>query len=546
MPLSPTLLGRSLRTRPTLAAVVAGALATSLLGGCGQAPDLRFTASGLQDAAGAQGGTFVAHVPHGVDAAHAEVLVAPAGAPSRTDSQVLASTADSAGRRASLTGLKDGRYDVWLRWGPHRDEQSSSPAVVDVDRTPPTVSLDPLQPTSLRGELTVTGRTEPRTRLRVEGAPLASGQDGDLVAGPDGRFQVRLGRVPTYVAVVATDPAGNEARMRQPVVVHHPGMRAVHMTALAWTSKALRDPVLSLALHGLIDTVELDIKDEGGDIGYDSQVPLARAIGASHPYYDVHAVVAQLHAMRVRVVGRLVVFRDPRLGAWAWTHGRRDHLVQKTDGTAWGGTYGAFNFTNPFNPEVRAYNQAVAVEAARLGFDDVLFDYIRRPDGKLEQMRFPGATTTPEQAITSFMASSYEAVRAEGAYLGASVFGIAVNRPHSVAQVIPDMSKFADYISPMVYPSHWGPGEYGVAQPNSQPYLIVQRSLADYARAAKGGHAVIIPWLQDFSLGVHYGPAQVEAQIWAAKANGITSFLLWNAGARYQAAALVPTKPKTP
>jgi hypothetical protein len=138
------------------------------------------------------------------------------------------------------------------------------------------------------------------------------------------------------------------------------------------------------------------------------------------------------------------------------------------------------------------------------------------------------------------MRETREAVRAEGAFLGASVYGIAATRPTEIAQDIPTMAESADYIAPMVYPSHWGPGEYGVANPNRSPYPIVRRSLADFQRLVRGSDTQIMPWLQDFSLGVTYGPAQVRAQIRAAEDAGIDSFLLWNAAARYTRAALPP------
>ena len=79
------------------------------------------------------------------------------------------------------------------------------------------------------------------------------------------------------------------------------------------------------------------------------------------------------------------------------------------------------------------------------------------------------------------------------------------------------MAEHLDYVSAMVYPSHWAPGEYGVANPNAQPYDIVQRSLEDFQKDVRGTGARVVPWLQDFSLGVHYGPAQVGAEIQAAQ-----------------------------
>src|SRR5690606_20874470 len=103
----------------------------------------------------------------------------------------------------------------------------------------------------------------------------------------------------------------------------------------------------------------------------------------------------QLHAAGIRVVGRIVAFRDPVLGAASWRDGHRDRLVQTASGGAYTGGYGQYAFTNFANPEVRAYNIALAEEAAALGFDEILYDYVRRPDGAISGMHFEGLTTSP-------------------------------------------------------------------------------------------------------------------------------------------------------
>jgi hypothetical protein len=384
---------------------------------------------------------------------------------------------------------------------------------------------------SLRGAFQVKGSVAGASTVTVNGTAAKLSGKG---------FSVELPAPPVTVEVVATDKVGNIVRDEVPVLVRHPGMRAVHLTALGWTARSLREPILALARQGRIDAIELDIKDEDGLIGYDSQVPLARRLHAAKGYYDARKVLDQLHAMHVRVVGRIVAFRDPKLGQWAWRNGHRDWVTQTRDGKAYGGHYGNYAFTNPFQTGVRQYNIDLATEAAKLGFDDILYDYVRRPDGKLSGFRFVGRTGTPEQAIVGFVKDSREAVRAEGAFLGASVYGIAATRPTEIAQDIPGMVQYADFIAPMVYPSHWARGEYNVSNPNAQPYQIVKRSLADFARISKGTNSQIMPWLQDFSLGVKYGVPEVAAQIRAAHENGMDSFILWNASARYHGGALPP------
>ncbi|MGZ3144528.1 putative glycoside hydrolase [Lentzea chajnantorensis] len=400
-----------------------------------------------------------------------------------------------------------------------------------VDSAPPVLTVDSEAVTDLRKPVEVKGRAEGASALSVDGKPVELGDGGS--------FAVTLPTAAT-ARFEARDVAGNVAKQEFAVKTRHPGMRAVHMSAAGWSAEVLREPVLQMIKERRIDTVQLDIKDESGEIGYRSQVPLAGEIGATRDYYDAKATVDELHRLGVRVVGRLVAFRDPVLAKASWESGKRDRVIQSSAGTPWAGSYGQYSFTNFANPDVVAYNVELAEEAARLGFDDILYDYIRKPEGALEQMRLPGLEGSPEDAIVDFLTQSRKAVRAHGTFVGVSVFGIAATRPGAVAQDIPRMAEYADYVAPMVYPSHWGPGEYGVSRPDSEPYEITNRSVADFLKKVEGTGSEIIPWLQAFSMGVSYGPKEVRAQIDASKAAGAPSFLLWDPACRYDPAALEP------
>jgi hypothetical protein len=270
-------------------------------------------------------------------------------------------------------------------------------------------------------------------------------------------------------------------------------------------------------------------------VGYDTEVPLARKIGASAGIYDLAEAVRELHDRGVHVVGRLVAFRDPVLAGASWESGDRDLVLQTPDGKPYAG-YGGF--TNFAHPKVRRYNIDIAKEAAAAGVDAILYDYVRRPDGSLDQLVIPGLRVSPEKAITRFVALSRRRLRPYGVEHGASVYGIAATRPTEIGQDIPAIARHVDYVAPMVYPSHWAPGEYGVANPDGQPYEIVRRSLEDFTAAVEGTGARVVPWLQDFSLGVTYGPAQVRAQIEASADAGIDEFLLWDPKVTYTAGVL--------
>ena len=396
----------------------------------------------------------------------------------------------------------------------------------------PSISLDPPGVLIPAGSpIRIAGTLEPGASLIADGKPV-------LVQ--DGRFHISWPTRPKgAVTLVATDPLRNATTRRiwismQPRTPPHP-IRAVHVTFNAWADPTLRRGVLELIDQGRINAVELDLKDESGTVGWNAGVPLATRIGAVNPIVDLRAAVKLLHDKGVRVIGRLVCFRDPAFAEAAWTAGKRNQVVQTPDGRRYGG-YGGF--TNFANAVVRRYQIDIGVSAARTGVDEILYDYVRRPDGPLSTMVFPGLKGTAEESIVSFLAETRAALKPYGTYLGASVFGVAATRPQEVAQDIPAMAEHLDYVSAMVYPSHWAPGEYGVANPNAQPYDIVLRSLEDFQKDVRGTGARVVPWLQDFSLGVDYGPAQVDAQIQGARDAGIDEFLLWDPSVTYTAAAL--------
>ena len=121
------------------------------------------------------------------------------------------------------------------------------------------------------------------------------------------------------------------------------------------------------------------------------------------------------------------------------------------------------------------------------------------------------------------------------------MFGIAAAAGDSIAQDVPAMARVVDYLAPMLYPSHWGPGMYRVDNPIKEPAAIITKSLADFQRVTEGTGVRFLPWLQDFTLyGVPYGPVEVKAQIDAAAALGVKGFLLWNPNVRYHADGLTP------
>ncbi len=456
-------------------------------------------------------------------------------------------TDDAAHAGTELTytpaGLEDGDRVLELVVAPEpvaadneASEEAEPPLVLHtwsfaVDTTPPTLEVDDRDGPAIAGEpVTVTGTTEP-------GATVAVGPT-EAAADEAGAFTLTLDAPPAEpTPVVATDAAGNRTTSEVAAIVTVPSrveldeFRAVHVSFYGWKS-SLKPNIVQMVEDGRFNAVQLDLKEESGKIAYTSEVPLAVESDASLGIWDLREAVEEIHAMGAPVIGRIVAFADPSLVEWAWAHDRRDMVIQTPDGSApYTGKYEGFS--NFSNPDVIAYNIAIAKEAAAAGVDHILWDYIRRPDGGLSKFTVPGLTTTPEEAVVAFTKAADEALAPYGVQHGASVYGIAADRPTQIGQFIPGMAEHLDYVSPMIYPSHWGTGEYGVSDPNRQPYDIITATLQVWKDATAGKRARVVPWLEDTSYRSWDRPFQIREQVRATLDAGIESFLFWDPNVKY-------------
>jgi hypothetical protein len=406
-----------------------------------------------------------------------------------------------------------------------------------VDGTPPQLSLPAhTEPAPLGDPVHLNGSSEPGAEVTVDGR--AVDVDGE------GRFSMRLAE-PVYgppLLVRVEDAAGNVTQQKIATPVAYPEVRGPHLRAEDWADPAMRARLLALADEGKITAVELDVKDEAGNVGYTTQLATPRQIGAAADLYDLREAVELLHEHDVHVTVRIVAFNDPKFGQWAWDRGATDLVIQTPDGAMLRRNEGIFlNFAHP---EVRDYLRDLVLEVADAGVDDIMFDYIRRPDGAVTDMRIPGLTVSPADGIVDFLREMRATIRDSGhdVYLGAAVFGLTGTEPRGsdeIGQDVRAMSSYLDYVAPMVYPSHFGRGEYGLAVPNEEPALLIERALTDFKALTAARGTALVPWIQDFDFGgKEYGRAEVRAQIDAACKLGIYNHLLWNPSAHFTAEAL--------
>ncbi len=340
-------------------------------------------------------------------------------------------------------------------------------------------------------------------------------------------------------------PLWGEARHGKPVCV-----KGIHLTSWYAGSKKARAKFEKLLAETELNTAVIDIKEVNGEV----YIPGVKLDGDLPVYVpavrDIETYLTYLKDRGIFTIARLTVFQDQKLAQekpeWA-VHsssplpkavekGFRSDVWVDRRGLAW---------ADPYNRHVWDYNLDVAVRAAELGFQGIQFDYIRFPsDGPTKYCVYskPHSRAAAVEALAAFLKRAHEKLKPMGVEISIDVFGLtgSTGDDLGIGQQLWDIVDHVDVVSPMMYPSHYAPGEFGIKDPNSSPYETVFRSVSDTRKALHGKPVEMRPFLQDFSLGVKYTAKHVRDQIQAAADSGISEWLLWNPGCHYTAEALLP------
>lgn len=234
------------------------------------------------------------------------------------------------------------------------------------------------------------------------------------------------------------------------------------------------DNLISLVDRTELNALVIDVKNDDGYLTCELDVPLAEQIGSEKHYIkDLPALVQTCKEKNIYLIARVVAFKDPilaeKMPEWS-LHNSDGSIFRDKSGLAW---------VNPYRKEVWEYLASVGEAAIKAGFDEVQYDYVRfSTDSRMKQVDFGDSTKgrTKTEAISGFTLYASERIHAAGGRISADVYGVVIDSEEDqqiVGQNYVEMSRSLDAISPMIYPSHYGPYNYQIPVPDAQPYDTV-------------------------------------------------------------------------
>lgn len=321
-------------------------------------------------------------------------------------------------------------------------------------------------------------------------------------------------------------------------------VRGIYLTVYSAASDKKMDELIALTKRTPINAFVIDVKDDSGHLLFKTDAEKTY-LGENKKYYpiaDMEKFMKKLKDNNIYTIARIVSFKDPRYAK----KNPDKAIIKRADGTPYTNSDGVI-WVSAHDRNLWKYNIDVAKEAAKLGFNEIQFDYVRFPasnGGKLDKQldyRNVKSETKPE-TIQKYLKYARKELQPLGVYISADVYGQVGSSADDMGlgQHWETVSNEVDIISPMAYPSHYGNGVYGLSVPDANPYATIYRSTIDGVNRNNNitYPANVRPWLQAFTAKwvkgyIPYGKKEIDAQVKALKDLGINEYLLWSPSNRY-------------
>ena len=305
------------------------------------------------------------------------------------------------------------------------------------------------------------------------------------------------------------------------------GIKGIYLNSYDFLNLEKMSSIKTIINETAVNTLVIDVKTDNGHLMYDSNVQESYEINNERIRFNKASLEELKTNHNIYLIGRVVAFQDP-LFAKKYV----DSSVFDSKNNTIFSQNGQY-FLDPGDQKSRNYILNISIEACRLGFDEIQFDYIRYPDTTNNYLVYKEESTFENRThnINSFLQEAKTILHGEGCLVSADIFGyvLQTNSDNGIGQHLETIVKSVDFISPMVYPSHYSNGSFGYKYPNKYPYEVVTAALSDgLSRGTK------VEQLRPYLQGFWHTHEDIRLNIKAAEDMGL-DWIIWNNSSVYDA-----------
>jgi len=297
-------------------------------------------------------------------------------------------------------------------------------------------------------------------------------------------------------------------------------IKGIYLNGYLFNNDAKREQINEILVGTDVNTLVIDVKTDNGHILFDTEIDEVSYLENIRAKYTKSDLQELKEIKDLYLIGRLVVYQDPLFAKVFPDEAVLDTRLNKP--YSQNGQY----FLDPSSLKVQEYIINIALESCRLGFDEIQYDYIRYPDSNSKYMKFDTENNFENRTmnINSFLSKSRKLLHEEGCLLSADTFGFILTNKQDggIGQNLETIVQNVDFISPMVYPSHYSTGSFGFQNPNKYPYEVITAALTDALDRGVDKNK-IRPFLQGF----WHSNEDIRNNIKAASDLGM-DWLIWN------------------
>ncbi len=291
--------------------------------------------------------------------------------------------------------------------------------------------------------------------------------------------------------------------------------------------------ILKIIDETKVNAIVVDVKNEYGSTSYKTSFSQANSYGADkdRTNRNIKKFIDLLKSKNIYTIARIVTFKDELQAL-----NNPDYAIKKSNGEIWR-NHDNMAWVDPFDKRAHEYTISIAEEAAKAGFDEINFDYIRFPAKSGLKFSKKNTQENRVKAIDEFLATAQKRLRKYGVFISVDTYGNVCwsKGDNNIGQTVSSLAAHADYLAPMLYPSGFASGSFYFEYPSEHPHAVIYRSIKNIKDRIDSSR--VRPWLQYFKDYAHkkreYKKFEVNEQIRAADDVNTSGWMMWSPSSRY-------------